>query len=55
MRPQGSEDLIGVESVLELFVKLVGSACDGYAAVKLDQAVGQILQCDSVVGEDLMD
>lgn len=54
MRPQRSEDLIGVEPVLEFFVELVGSACDGDAAVKLYESVGQIPKSNPVISKDLM-
>ena len=55
MRPERSEDLIGVEPVLEFLVELVGPACDGDAAVKLYESVGQIPERDPIISKDLMD
>lgn len=42
MGPEGGEDFIGIQSVLELLVELIGPSSICYSTVKPDQPVGEI-------------
>lgn len=53
--PEGGEYFIGVVTVLEFFVELVGAACVGDAAIEANEAVGEIPADDGALLEGLMD
>lgn len=53
MVPEGGEDFVDVEAVLELWVELVGGAGDSDVAVEANEAIGEVPVCELIGAEGL--